>query len=130
MTQPIRPKVLVVDDDEAISDSLCMLLDFEGFEVFTKQDINFLEEVKKIKPDIILLDIWLSGTDGRELCLKIKCDDDTESIPVILISASRNLAKSMEACRADAFVEKPFEIEVVLKTIRDLIPSKFPQPEK
>lgn len=125
MTPHQLPKILVFDDDEAISDALCMLLELEGFEVQTSEDDDFFEKIASFQPDVVILDIWLSGTDGRELCSQLKQQPETAHIPVILFSASRNLAKSVKASKADAFVEKPFEIETVLKTIQKLIPKKY-----
>src|SRR5687768_11272677 len=89
-----KRKILVADDDPAILDAIKMMLEFCDYDVETTADGTVISKLKKAKPQLLLLDIWMSGTDGREVCKKIKAREDTRDIPVILISASRDIERS------------------------------------
>ncbi|MDP9046809.1 MAG: response regulator, partial [Bacteroidota bacterium] len=73
---------------------------------------------------LILLDIMLGNLDGRELCKDVKTTEETHGIPVILISASHNIGDSLHQKGApNAFVAKPFDIDVLLGAIRKHLPA-------
>ena len=88
----------------------------EGYEVTSTLNGNTILTQNEL-PDVYILDIWMSGSDGRELCKKLKSEDRTKNIPVILISASNDLKRSAETAGADDFLAKPFEIDALLKKI-------------
>ena len=115
--------IIVIDDDVAILDSLGLMLNFEGFNVsaFERGSEIFKCVENQCKPDIILLDMWLSVEDGREICRKLKNYDSTKNIPVVIISASRGLEKTAMQSGADAFIAKPFEFEDVINKLNKLI---------
>lgn len=69
------------------------------------------------KPDAILLDMWLSEEDGRDICRKLKNNENTKNIPVIIMSASRGLESTALESGANAFIAKPFEIDDIVNTI-------------
>lgn len=112
-------KIVIVDDDTAILDSLGVLLDFEGFDVkaFDRGSEIFKCIEGSHKPDAILIDMWLSEEDGREICKKLKNDENTKNIPVIIMSASRGLEDTALESGANAFVSKPFEIDDIVKKL-------------
>lgn len=115
-------KIIIVDDDTAILDSLSVMLDFEGFDVCAfergSELMPYVESVSK--PDIIVLDIWLSGEDGRDICKKLKENENTKNIPVVMMSAGRDLELTAFDSGATAFIAKPFEMEKVVDTIYQL----------
>ncbi|MCB4235369.1 response regulator [Kaistella anthropi] len=115
-------KIVIVDDDVAILDSLGLMLDFEGFEVNAfergSEIFTYVESVSK--PDIILLDMWLSGEDGRDICKKLKENETTKNIPVVIMSASRGLEQTALQSGANAFIAKPFEIDEVVDQLHKL----------
>jgi len=111
-------KILVADDDPAILDSVKMILELEGYDVDTTVNGETVYKMEKDYPDVLLLDIWMSGQDGREICKFLKNDPLTKHIPIIMISASRDIVQSAKDAGADDFIEKPFEIEVLLKKIK------------
>lgn len=115
-------KVLAVDDDPYILDALVELLKYSGYDVNTtpKGDEVF-QKIDEYSPDIILLDIMLSGLDGREICKQIKADKKTSNIPVIMISATPNLTQSVIDSGANDFVAKPFDIFLLLDKIEKQI---------
>jgi CheY-like chemotaxis protein len=73
--------------------------------------------MKKFKPDLVLLDIWMSGTDGRDICRQIKADPKLKKTPVIMISASKDVISSSKEAGADGFIAKPFEMDHLLSTV-------------
>lgn len=117
----MNKKVLVVDDDEAIVDAVTLLLEDSGYEVeSTYNGQETYEKVALFKPDVILLDVLISGTDGRDICNKLKKDKNT--IPIIMISAHPSAMQGAQGCNADDFLAKPFETQELLHKV-----SKFSQ---
>jgi len=110
-------KITLADDDPGILDAVGMMLTMEGYEVNATLNGNTVLEFQQGLPDIYVLDIWMSGSDGRELCKKLKSEALTQHIPVILISASNDLKRSAETAGADDFLAKPFDIDALLAKI-------------
>ena len=113
-------KIMIADDDPGIVDAVGMLLEFEGYNVSTTVDGATVLDMKEELPDLLLLDIWMSGEDGRDICRQLKNMESTKNIPVIMVSASRDIAKSAFEAGADDFLAKPFEMDVLLKKIENL----------
>lgn len=108
---------MIADDDPGIVDAVEMLLEFEGYEVTSTVDGTTVLDMKEELPDLLLLDIWMSGEDGRDICKKLKEGKLTKDIPVIMISASRDVRDSAIAAGADDFLAKPFEMDELLQKI-------------
>jgi DNA-binding response OmpR family regulator len=111
-------KIMIADDDPGIVDAVEIILDFEGYQVSSTVNGATVLDMKTEFPDLLLLDIWMSGFDGRDICRKLKNDDTTKSIPIIMISASRDIERSAYDAGADDFLAKPFEIDDLLGKIR------------
>jgi len=112
-------KILVVDDDVDILTLVQMTLAMNGFDVEAVSRWQSIDHsIVNFNPDLILLDVSLGGADGREICKKIKSTKETEHIPVILFSANIEMEKSVDACNAQAFISKPYELPKLLQTIR------------
>ena len=109
--------IMVVDDDPAILDAVCIMLEFEGYEVYCTPDGAELLNMESNLPDLLLLDIWMSGLDGRDICKQLKQNLSTSKLPVVLISASRDIERSALAAGANDFLAKPFEIDDLLAKI-------------
>ena len=116
-------KVMVVDDSPAILDSVELMLNFEGFEVLKFEKGSDMLKIMSFnnKPDAILMDMWLSGEDGRDICRQIKNDSQLKDIPVVIMSASRGLANSALEAGADDFIPKPFDLGDMLDTIKSFV---------
>ncbi|RYG17677.1 MAG: response regulator [Chitinophagaceae bacterium] len=111
-----QKRITVADDDPGILDAVGMMLEMEGYEVNATLNGNTILTQAEV-PDVYILDIWMSGSDGRELCKQLKSDEKTKNIPVILISASNDLKRSAETAGADDFLAKPFEIDALLEKV-------------
>ncbi len=112
--------VLIADDDKAIVDAIGLYLEFEGFDVSSTYDGNTLLDLSRPFPNVIVLDIWMSGVDGLEICRKLKRDPERKHIPILIMSASRDLKQSATAAGAQGSISKPFEMQDLLDLINDL----------
>jgi DNA-binding response OmpR family regulator len=115
----MKKKILIIDDDADILDAIAMILDREGYTVSTvmKGDEAY-QAINTFKPDLILLDVLMSGSDGRTICKNLKKEKKTRQIPIVMISAHPSAAKEYMQCGADDFLAKPFETEDLLKIIK------------
>lgn len=112
-------KVLVIDDDPAILEAISIVLEGEGYSVKTVEDAqDAVSEVKNYRPDVIFLDLLLSGKEGTEIANEIKSDSRSKGIPVVLISAHPHAHDSARSCGADAFLAKPFDLDELLDAVR------------
>lgn len=110
-------KIMIADDDPGIVDAIEMLLEFEGYKVTATRDGAAVLGMEEELPDLLLLDIWMSGEDGRDICKRFKEGELTKNIPVIMISASRDVRESAIIAGADDFLAKPFEMDELLKKV-------------
>src|SRR6185369_793835 len=114
-----KKKILIADDDMGILEMLQMMLEDEGYAVETTfNGKKTVEEVKNHLPDVILLDIWMSGVDGRTICKKLKSQPATKHIPIIMCSANKDTETIAKESGADDFISKPFEIDTLLTMIK------------
>ena len=112
-------RVLIVDDDTAIVESLVYVLEGTGYEVTTSEDGNFFKNgFFDSKPDVILLDYWLPGENGGDITRKLKSIQETKDIPVIIISASYNVKELVAKAGADDFLAKPYDIDDILHIVK------------
>lgn len=122
-----QPFILVVDDDPGILDALRFLFEGEGYRVKTCEKGDYAESLRDESgdaPDLIILDVLLSGKDGRTICRKLKDHLETRHIPVVMISAHPDAERSAREVGADAFVAKPFAIDDLLATAETLLASR------
>lgn len=110
-------KILVADDDPAILDAIQIILEDEGYDVLTTVDGETVAVMFEEQPDLLLLDIWMSGQDGRDICRALKSQASTDKIPIIMISANRETETIAKAAGADDFIAKPFEMEDLLAKV-------------
>lgn len=108
---------MIADDDPAILDATSMILEDEGYIVYTTTDGQTVNRIKKSSPDLLLLDIWMSGVDGRDICRSLKADSVTKNLPVIMVSANRDTEKIAKEAGAEDFLAKPFDIEDLLEKV-------------
>jgi len=126
----MKPKILIVDDEEDIRRSLRMILEYEGHQCFlaaTPQE--GLEMSRREEPDVILLDIKMPSTDGLEVLQRLKERGDRSE--VVMISGHGTIATAVEATRKGAFdfLEKPLEEGRVLTSVRNALKQKRLQEE-
>ncbi len=121
-------KILVIDDDKSVRDIIVYIL--RNFEVAAFEDSKILKSLDKCKPDLIILDNWLtewaSDATGEQLSRELKSNPATSHIPVILISSVSNVKEIAAAGLADAWLHKPFNKKSLVGTVENLLhPMQF-----
>lgn len=114
------PTIIVIDDDPDILDAVEIVLLEEGFNVLTTTRGD--QVLKKMEtPDLFLIDIWMSGQNGKDICRSLKENPITAHIPVILFSANKDTPQIAEEAGANDYLLKPFDIdELILKIKKQL----------
>jgi two-component system, NtrC family, nitrogen regulation response regulator NtrX len=118
----MKPRILVVDDEAAIRDSMRMILEYEGYEFLgAPAGQDAIAAVERDAPDMVFLDIKMPGMDGLDVLSRIKAISD--QLPVVMISGHATVSTAVEATKLGAFdfIEKPLASDRVLLTIRNAI---------
>jgi two-component system nitrogen regulation response regulator NtrX len=116
----MKPRILVVDDEAAIRDSMRMILEYEGYEFLgAPGGQDAITAVERDAPDMVFLDIKMPGMDGLDVLGRIKAISD--QLPVVMISGHGTVSTAVEATKLGAFdfIEKPLASDRVLLTIRN-----------
>lgn len=120
------PRILILDDDKDLLTVVKSLLRKKGFDVLAYSDWNLAwDAVKTYKPQLILLDVFLPGTDGLDACKKLKSYKFSRHIPVIMFSSYPNIAETaINEYGADDFIAKPFETTEIIRKIYNVLSRK------
>jgi DNA-binding response OmpR family regulator len=111
-------KIFVCDDDEGILDIVKIILENKGYEVnVTSSGKGIEKKITNYMPDLILLDLWIPGMDGKEITKVLKRQQKTKKIPIIIISALNETEKISKEIGADGFLSKPFDINDLIKIV-------------
>ena len=122
---PATRRILLVDDEPLIIQTLGTQLEASGFEVVTAMDGEAaLAAARTQQPDLIVLDLMLPKLSGIKVCMTLKRDQVYQLIPILILTAKGELVNEQAChdCGADAFLAKPCGIEDILKQIRALLP--------
>lgn len=118
-------KILVIDDDKDIRDAIVFILQEENYEVIDSGNSKILKHVNDHKPDLILMDNWLtewkSDPSGQQLSRELKTNPLTKHIPTIIISAVSNIKEIAQDGLADAYLRKPFDMVELLDIVKKFI---------
>lgn len=111
-------KILVIDDDPDVRTVMDIFLKKQGFKVETaSRKEEALEKLEQFKPSVVLLDVLLSGADGRTLCREIKAKEELKNIQVIMLSAHPGAAENISSYGADDFIAKPLNTKILLNKL-------------
>lgn len=111
----------MVEDDNAISDVLSIILKSNLYNVITYTSAEDCLSTQEEVPDVFLIDYHLPGMNGLELCTKLKSNTATKHIPVIMISADYYIRKRASECGASTAIDKPFSRLELLEAIQDAL---------
>ncbi len=114
--------ILIYEDDQEIV-LLCktiLIKNHYQVESFSSCE-NVLSDLEKIKPDLILMDLWIPEIGGEKAIIKIKENPASQQIPVILFSANSDIEEICKKINADGYIQKPFDIQTFLDTIKQHI---------
>ena len=117
-------KILVVDDEKPISDIVKFNLEKEGFEVVTAYDgEEAVAKVEEHTPDLIVLDLMLPKVDGLTLCQRLRRDDRTSGIPILMLTALGGTKDKVSGFNsgADDYLTKPFDLEELQARVKALL---------
>jgi two-component system response regulator MtrA len=114
----VKGRVLVVDDDPALAEMLGIVLRGEGFETaFVADGDRALTAFRDVKPDLVLLDVMLPGTDGIEVCRQIRAESGAPIVMLTARSDTVDVVLGLE-CGADDYVVKPFKPKELVARVR------------
>ena len=130
---PGQRQVLVVDDEPDVL-LLCRVnLEFEGYEVTTASDgAEGLEKARELKPDVVLLDVMMPRMDGWQVLEALKADEDTECIPVVMLTAKVQDEDQIRGWSAGAaeYITKPFSPLSLSQVIAEVITNDPEEEER
>ncbi|MBO9573103.1 MAG: response regulator, partial [Chitinophagaceae bacterium] len=121
-----QKKILVIEDNEEVREFICLCLQQE---YIVEQALNGLDgwaTANTLLPDLIITDVMMPKMDGNELCKKIKTDERTSHIPVIMLTAKAAVEQQIEGIEngADVYLTKPFNIQVLQSYVKSILRSK------
>ena len=114
--------ILIYDDDHEILFLCKAILARDQYRVETMSHCeDVISDIARIKPDIILMDLWIPKTGGEKAIMMIKENPATRNIPIILFSANTEIKEICKKIKADGYIEKPFDIIALKETIEQNI---------
>ena len=118
-----RKKILVIDDETDIAETVKFLLELRNYEVITAEDgYKGINKAQETSPDLVLLDIIMPNLDGYDTCKRLKSNEKTNNIPIIMFTAkgeSDSVEKAINA-GATGYIVKPFNPTVLLDKIKQV----------
>ncbi len=117
-------RVLVIDDDELIRETVRLALAHAGFEVATLGDAQSAQAVAaQTRPDLIMLDLYMGEASGLDLCRRLKTDAATRAIPVIVLSGSNEPVDVLAGIDAGAveYLKKPIDAKTLVRMVRSAL---------
>lgn len=117
-------KILIVDDEQDIVESLKFVLEKEGYICYSANNgDDGLKSAKELIPDLILLDIMMPRMNGYKISRLLKFDNKYKSIPIIMLTARSQEADRLigEETGADEYITKPFDLDYVLKRVNQYL---------
>lgn len=113
----MKKKILYAEDDGDMLEVVSEFMQFEDYEVITDNGKSIWKKLQEHPVGLILLDENLNWGWGSDLCKQLKSDETTAAIPIVLISAIRDIDKIAAACGADTYIRKPFDIYDVIDVV-------------
>lgn len=114
-------KIILLEDDPGVRDVIELILDLEGYEVISFDTIEkFMAKKPEHEPALFILDVMLPDGNGTEVCRELKSNGD--EVPVLMMSAHAKAEEIANSCIADAFIAKPFDMNLLLSEVASLVP--------
>jgi DNA-binding response OmpR family regulator len=124
----VKKKVVCVEDDPEIIELIKFILDRKGFEfVGVLGGHEGLETMRRVKPDLVLLDLMMPEMDGWEVYKRMKADETLRNIPVIVVTADGQpitRVLGLHIAKVDDFITKPFGPQDLVKSIEKVLSAK------
>jgi two-component system phosphate regulon response regulator PhoB len=126
------PRILVIEDERALTDVLAYNLHREGYEVTVAHDgRDGLRKAQTILPDLVILDLMLPVMDGLEVCRELRAGERTRNVPVLVLTAKAEETDQVIgfSMGADDYVTKPFSVKVLVQRVKALLRRVEGPPE-
>lgn len=119
----MRNKILIVDDEPNSVEPMMMLFEDEGYKIrLMDTHAGIFNVIDEFEPNLILLDVFLNGSDGRYICNLLKSIDKTGAIPIVLISGMTTRQEILDFdIQTDGFLQKPFNLDECLEKVKSLL---------
>jgi CheY-like chemotaxis protein len=118
----MKKNILVYDDDKEILLLCRIILEKYDYTVQTLSSCDdVITDVRKLKPDFILMDLWIPQLGGERAVKILKENTDTKQIPIFLFSANSDIEEICNRTQADGFIAKPFDLKTFLTIIQNHI---------
>lgn len=115
----MKKKILLIQDNVEVLNIMDEILEDEGFEVTSSLTAVPIEKIDKIEPDVVVVDDHIKGSKkGSELIEELKTDPETENLSAVLTSTSSDLPQKAKECKADDYLEKPFDINHMIEVVK------------
>lgn len=115
----MKKKVVLVQDNKDILDIMDHVLDEEGYEVIPSLTTAPIDHIEEIDPDVVVIDDHIRGDkNGSQVISELKSDPSTEDLSAVLTSTSNDLPKQAEECKADDYIQKPFDIDHMVEVVK------------
>ncbi len=114
-------KIFIADDDPDILEILSLMLTSRGYEVEASTNATDIFSKPGIPADLVLLDLWMSGIDGREIYMKLRENENTKDIPVIFVSANSRLPEIADEYKVNGFISKPFDMNHLFSKVHEVL---------
>jgi two-component system phosphate regulon response regulator PhoB len=128
-----RKKVLIIDDEDLVRETVILALEHAGFAVEgLAESARAFERIKEAAPDLILLDLYMPEVSGLDICRRLKADPRTRGIPVVMFTGSNETIDVISGISAGAFayLTKPIDGEALIAKVRDLLRGPQPSQER
>ena len=117
-----KTHILIVEDSENILTVIKLMFELQGWNVSERTNLTtIIDDVKQIKPDLILMDMLLSGANGCDACKMIKQDNEIKKIPLIIMSAHPKAHQEANDAGANYFIAKPFEMDQIIGKVQQAL---------
>lgn len=126
--QELQNRIVLVDDEPNIRETVAFILEAEGYDVDTAVDgIDGLEKVRAAKPKLVLLDVMMPRMDGYEVCQTIRSDPALAGVFILILTAKGQKSDELKALEvgADLYMSKPFDDEIVVQVIQDVFEGRL-----
>jgi two-component system response regulator VicR len=124
----MKKHILCIDDDPQVLMTLRLVLEHEDFQVTTASGgRQGLEAIRKLKPDLVLLDLMMPDMDGWEVYQQVKIDDALKPIPIVIFTAKGGTIDrsiGLQVAKVDAYLTKPLSPQVLIRTVRQILDAK------
>lgn len=119
-----KPRIVIVDDDAMVRETVRLTLEHAGFAVTTMEDASAAAAaIRADKPDLVVLDLYMPGADGREIARAVKADPATAKTPIVFFTGSNEAVDVVTGLDAGAvdYIAKPIDGEVLVAKLRHLL---------